>query len=97
MSHPIPVQLCPLARVLEVINLTGRGIFYLSSELSIMNSQLLIPDVITAITNFEKSSTPGVWAIVEKKQLIAEMQLRLNDAFQINQGTQPLWSRCDYI
>jgi hypothetical protein len=54
-----------------------------------MNSQLLIPDVITAITNFEKSSTPGVWAIVEKKQLIAEMQLRLNDAFQINQGTQP--------
>jgi hypothetical protein len=54
-----------------------------------MNSQLLIPDVITAVTNFEKSTKPGVWASVEKKQLIAEMQLRLNDAFQINQGSQP--------
>jgi hypothetical protein len=54
-----------------------------------MNSQLLISDVLTAVNDFEKSTTPGVWASVEKKQLLAEMQLRLNDAFQINQGTQP--------
>ncbi|BAZ10983.1 hypothetical protein NIES4071_28070 [Calothrix sp. NIES-4071] len=54
-----------------------------------MNSQLLNPTVLGALTDFENSKTPGVWASVDKKQLVSEMRLRLNDPFQINQGTQP--------
>ncbi len=54
-----------------------------------MNSQLLNSSVLAAITDFENSTTPSVWASVEKKQLLAEMRSRLNDAFQINQGSQP--------
>jgi hypothetical protein len=54
-----------------------------------MNSQLLNPTVLDALTDFENSKTLGVWASVDKKQLVAEMRLRLNDPFQINQGAQP--------
>ncbi len=54
-----------------------------------MNSQLLNSSVLAAVTDFENSTTPGVWASVEKKQLLGEMLERLNDAFQVNQGSQP--------
>lgn len=54
-----------------------------------MNSQLLNKSVLDAVTNFENSPTPGVWASVEKKQLLNEMRERLNNAFKINQGAQP--------
>ena len=54
-----------------------------------MNSQLLNKSVLDAVTNFENSPTPGVWASVEKKQLLSEMRERLNNAFKINQGAQP--------
>lgn len=54
-----------------------------------MNSQLLNPTVLGALTDFENSKAPGVWASVDKKQLVTEMRLRLNDPFQINQGAQP--------
>ncbi len=54
-----------------------------------MFSQLLNPAVLAAVVEFENSTTPGVWASVDKKQLTSEMRSRLNDPFQINQGAQP--------
>jgi hypothetical protein len=54
-----------------------------------MNSQQLDPAVYSAIANFEKSNVPGVWATLDKNQVLADMRSRLADPFQVNQGGQP--------
>lgn len=42
-----------------------------------------------ALTDFEQSKLAGVWSSLNKQQLVAEMRLRINDPFQVNQGGQP--------
>ncbi|BAY09831.1 hypothetical protein [Calothrix sp. NIES-2098] len=54
-----------------------------------MTSQPLDSSIIAALAEFEKSTSPSVWANLDKKQVLAEMKIRLNDPFQVNQGGQP--------
>ncbi len=42
-----------------------------------------------AISEFEKSQLPSVWAALNKSQIIAEMRSRIQSPFQVNQGGQP--------
>ncbi|BAY20463.1 hypothetical protein NIES2100_02050 [Calothrix sp. NIES-2100] len=54
-----------------------------------MTSQPLDTSIIAALADFEKSNSPSVWANLDKKQVLAEIKIRLNDPFQVNQGGQP--------
>ncbi len=49
----------------------------------------LIQPAVNAIDEFAKSSTPGVWAFLDKGTIVADLRSRVNDPFQINQGGQP--------
>lgn len=42
-----------------------------------------------AILDFAQSDLPGLWIAIDKPTLVAEMQARVMDPFQINQGGQP--------
>ncbi len=42
-----------------------------------------------AIAEFEQSILPGIWPAIDKSQLITDMRARLQDPFQVNQGSQP--------
>jgi hypothetical protein len=46
-------------------------------------------EALTAIADFEKSPSPGVWSSLNKQQVITDIRSRLNDPFQVNQGGQP--------
>ncbi len=54
-----------------------------------MNSQTLDPSVASALADFETSNAKSVWSSLDKNQVLAEMKIRLNDPFQVNQGQQP--------
>ncbi|NEU73221.1 hypothetical protein PI95_011765 [Hassallia byssoidea VB512170] len=54
-----------------------------------MNGQQLDPAVTSAIADFEKSNVPGVWATLDKNQVLADMRSRVLDPFLVNQGGQP--------
>lgn len=42
-----------------------------------------------AIAVFEQSNAPGAWTFLDKATIIAEMRVRVQDPFQVNQGGQP--------
>ena len=54
-----------------------------------MTSQTLNPSILSALAEFEKSTTPSIWSSLDKKQVLADMRIRLNDPFQVNQGGEP--------
>lgn len=54
-----------------------------------MNTQSLNPSVLQALTDFEKSNAPSVWAGLDKDQVLTDIKARLADPFQVNQGGQP--------
>ncbi|MEO0968777.1 MAG: hypothetical protein AAFX80_10655, partial [Cyanobacteria bacterium J06639_18] len=53
-----------------------------------MLSQTLAPTVRTALVKFEESSSPSAWKCLDKNLLLAQIKLRLQDPFQVNQGKQ---------
>lgn len=54
-----------------------------------MNSQQLEKAVYSALAEFEKSNTPGVWSNLDKNQILADMLMRILNPFQVSQGGQP--------
>ncbi|XHX77722.1 MAG: hypothetical protein RBJ76_25350 [Stenomitos frigidus ULC029] len=42
-----------------------------------------------AIAEFEQSPAPGAWAFLDKATIIAEMRVRVQNPFQVDQGGQP--------
>lgn len=54
-----------------------------------MNSQPLDPVIVSALADFEKSTAPSVWSSLDKNQVLADIRIRLSDAFKVNQGQQP--------
>ena len=53
-----------------------------------MLSQTLAPTVISALIKFEESSSPSAWKCLDKDLLLAQMKVRLQNPFQVNQGKQ---------
>ncbi|MBF2026638.1 MAG: hypothetical protein IGS48_07715 [Oscillatoriales cyanobacterium C42_A2020_001] len=49
----------------------------------------LLKQAEAAITDFETAIAPGVWTLLDKKTLIAEMRDRVRNPYKINQGGQP--------
>jgi hypothetical protein len=46
-------------------------------------------EALAAIAAFGQSTAPGLWPHLDKQKLVAEMRLRVNDPFKVNQGKQP--------
>ena len=48
-----------------------------------------IDQALKAIASFEQSSTVGVWPLLNKKTLAAELRQRVQNPYSVNQGQQP--------
>ncbi|MEM7726565.1 MAG: hypothetical protein AAF208_09350 [Cyanobacteria bacterium P01_A01_bin.45] len=53
-----------------------------------MFSDLTSPAAMSALLKFEQSKTPKVWKQIDKKALISEIRMRIEDPFQIHQGKE---------
>lgn len=53
-----------------------------------MLSQTLAPTVRSALIKFEESKGPSAWKCLDKNLLLAQIKLRLQDPFLVNQGKQ---------
>lgn len=49
----------------------------------------LLKQAEAAIVDFETAIAPGIWTLLDKKTLVAEMRDRVRNPYKINQGGQP--------
>jgi hypothetical protein len=55
-----------------------------------MASSIAVQQALSTIAEFEKSDFPSLWPGLDKGQIIAEMRSRIENPFNVNQGSQPL-------
>ncbi|MEM7553999.1 MAG: hypothetical protein AAF378_07850 [Cyanobacteria bacterium P01_A01_bin.84] len=64
------------------------GIYAYITELSLMFPEITSPAAISALSKFEQSKTPKVWKQIDKKALVSQIRMRLENPFQIHQGKE---------
>jgi len=55
-----------------------------------MATSIPVQQAQSALAEFEKSTFPSLWPGLDKTQIIAEMRSRIDNPFNVNQGSQPL-------